>query len=119
MSGFDEGRTNWTDFFPVEEEICKGARQDQEAIMFIDVGGGMGHEGLALKKRHPNLPGRFINQDLPQIVSEQKLDGVESMAHNFFTPQPLKGRRRLKLANKPFTLPHSVALSSQNWQNSR
>ena len=55
----------------------------------------MGHEGLALKKRYPNLPGRFVNQDLPQIVSEQKLDGIESMAHDFFTPQPLKCKYRV------------------------
>ena len=93
MTGFNEGRTSWTDFFPVEEELGKGARQDPQAIMFVDIGGGMGHEGLALKKRYPDLPGRFVNQDLAQIVSDQKLDGIESMAHDFFTPQPLKGKR--------------------------
>ncbi len=65
MSGFDEGRTIWTDFSPVEEQIGRGARHDSEAIVFVDIGGGMGHEGLALKKRYPNLPGRFVNQDLP------------------------------------------------------
>ena len=92
MSVFNEGRTNWTDYFPVEEAIGKGAWQEPEAILFVDIGGGMGHEGLALKNRYPNLPGRFVNQDLPQIVSDQKLDGIESMAHDFFTPQPLKGR---------------------------
>ena len=92
MSAFDEGRTKWTEHFPVEQEIGKGARQDREAIMFVDVGGGMGHEGLALKKRYPNLPGRFVNQDLPHVVSGQRLDGVESMAHDFLNPQPLKGK---------------------------
>ena len=92
MSGFDQGRTSWTDFFPVEEEIGKGTRHDPDAILFVDIGGGMGHEGLALKKRYPNLPGRFVNQDLPHIVSDQQLDGIESMAHDFFTPQPLKGK---------------------------
>ena len=109
MSAFDEGRSNWTDFFPVEEEIGKGARQDPEAIMFVDVGGGMGHEGLALKKRYPDLPGRFVNQDLPQIVSDQKLDGVESMAHDFFTPQPLQGTCCVTLDRPPFLLPFSFA----------
>ena len=62
--------------------------------MFVDVGGGYGHEAAALKKHYPNLPGRFVVQDLPQIVSEIKLeDGVEAMAHDFFTPQPQKGAR--------------------------
>ena len=92
MSAFDEGGTKWTDYSPVEEEICKGARQDPEAIMFVDVGGGMGHEGLALKKRYPHLPGRFVNQDLPQVVTDQLLEGIESMAHDFLNQQPLKGK---------------------------
>ena len=109
MGAFDEGRSNWTDFFPVEEEIGKGARQDPEAIMFVDIGGGMGHEGLALKKRYPNLPGRFVNQDLPQIVSDLRLDGIECMAHDFFTPQPLKGTCCVKLDRPPFILPFSFA----------
>ena len=109
MSAFDEGRTIWTNFFPVEEQIGKGARQDPEAVMFIDIGGGMGHEGLALKKRFPNLPGRFVNQDLPSIVSDQKLDGIESMAHDFFTPQPLKGTCCVKLARLPSILLRLVA----------
>lgn len=98
MSGFDKGRIVWTDFFPAEEGIGKGARRDPEAIMFVDIGGGMGHEGLALKKRYPNLPGRFVNQDLPQIVSDQKLHGIESIAHDFFTPQPLKDKHRVEFA---------------------
>ena len=92
MSGFDEGRSSWTDFFPVEEEIGKDARQHPEAIMLFEIGGGLGHECLALSKQHLNLPGRFVNQDLPQLVSDQKLDGIESMAHDFFTPQPLKDK---------------------------
>lgn len=92
MSGFDEGRTSWMDFYPVERELAAGARQEQDAIMFVDIGGGMGHEAVALKKRFPHLPGRYVVQDLPQIVEGQKLElGVESLAHDFFTPQPLKG----------------------------
>ena len=92
MSVFNEGRPSWTDYFPVEEEIGKGARQDPEAVLFVDIAGGMGHEGLALKNRYPNLRGRFVNQDLPQIVVDQKLDGIESMAHDILTPQPVKGK---------------------------
>lgn len=84
----------------MEEEIGKGARQDPDAITFVDIGGGMGHEALALKNRYPNLPGRFVNQDLPQIVSGQNLDGVESMAHDFFSPQPLRGKHRVKPATR-------------------
>ncbi len=92
MTGFDEGRGSWMDIFPVKENLGIGARDDQVAIMFVDIGGGMGHEAVALKKKFPDLPGRFVVQDLPQVVSGLNLDaGVETMAHDIFTPQPLQG----------------------------
>ena len=92
MTGFDEGRGSWMDIFPVKENLGIDARDEQAAIMFVDVGGGMGHEAVGLKKRFPDLPGRFVVQDLPHVVSGLNLDAeVESMAHDFFTPQPLQG----------------------------
>ena len=92
MTGFNEGRSNWIDIFPVKENLGTDARDDQAAIMFADIGGGLGHEAVALKNRFPELPGRFVVQDLPQVVSGQKVDAeVEYMAYDFFTPQPLKG----------------------------
>ncbi|MCJ1378681.1 hypothetical protein MMC17_001780 [Xylographa soralifera] len=91
MSGFDEGRANWMDFFPVEEKLCNGARTN--GILFVDVGGGIGHEAIALKMRFPKLPGKFILQDLPQTVKDLHLEGVEAMAHDFFKPQTIKGAR--------------------------
>ena len=93
MSAFDEGRSSWMDFYPVEKELASGIRQDPDAIAFVDVGGGMGHEAVAFRKKYPDLPGRCVVQDLPQVIDGQKLSaGVESMEHDFFTPQPLKGR---------------------------
>ncbi|KAF6224503.1 hypothetical protein HO133_011080 [Letharia lupina] len=73
--------------------------------MFVDIGGGMVHEGLALKTRYPNPPGRFVNQDLPQIVSDQKLHGIESMAHDFFTPQQLKDPSHSKVLINQWLVP--------------
>jgi len=91
MSGFHEGRANWMDFYPVEENLCTGARPD--AVMFVDIGGGMGHEAVALKQRFPKLPGKFILQDLPQTVKGLHLEGVETMAHDFLKTQTIKGAR--------------------------
>lgn len=102
ISGFNEGRGSWTDFYPVEKELAAGAKEDPNAIMFVDIGGGTGLEAITLKKNYPNLPGRCVNQDLPHVVEGQKLEaGVESMAHDFFTPQPLKGKYRRCMA-RPF-----------------
>ncbi|MCJ1405545.1 hypothetical protein MMC11_008773 [Xylographa trunciseda] len=91
MSGFDEGRANWMDFFPVEAKLCDGARTD--GVLFVDVGGGMGHEAIALKKKFPKIPGKFILQDLPQTVKDLHLEGVEAMAHDFMKVQTIKGAR--------------------------
>ena len=93
MTGFNEGRSRWMDIFPVKEQLGTDTGDDQAAIMFVDIGGGMGHEAVALRKRFPELPGRFVVQDLPPVISGQSLDAeVEFMAHDFFTPQPLKGK---------------------------
>ncbi|MCJ1321544.1 hypothetical protein MMC15_006889 [Xylographa vitiligo] len=91
MSGFDEGRANWMDFFPVEEKLGNGAHTD--GILFVDVGGGIGHEAIALKNGFPKLPGKFVLQDLPQTVEDLHLEGVEAMAHDFLKPQTIKGAR--------------------------
>ena len=93
MSGFDEGRASWMDIFPVEQKLSNGV--DNNGILFVDVGGGLGHEALALKKRFPKLPGKLILQDLPQTVQDLQLEGVEVMAHDFLTPQTVKGKETL------------------------
>ncbi|KAI1856443.1 hypothetical protein JX265_011690 [Neoarthrinium moseri] len=38
-----------------------------------------------------NLPGRIIVQDQPHVMT--KLDGIDTMAHDIFTPQPISGGR--------------------------
>ena len=51
----------------------------------------------ALREENPNLPGRFVVQNLAHVVNsydtqEQGL-GFETQAHNFFTSQPIRGAR--------------------------
>ena len=79
------------DFFPVEEKLGNGVREDKDAVLFVDVGGGMGHEVSALRKRFPKLPGRCALQDLPAVVSQVSIEGIEVIAHSFFDRQPLEG----------------------------
>lgn len=70
----------------------KGTNLDNEVFM-VDIGGGQGHDlkGLSDKYVDKGLPGRLILQDL---VTDARKDGnaiFESMVHNFFEPQPVKG----------------------------
>lgn len=93
MTGQRDGRAYWLDFFPFEEQIAKDFKEGDGAVMFVDVGGARGHETEAIKKKFPTLPGRFVLQDLPDTVKQAlPVPGMEAVAHDFFTPQPIKGR---------------------------
>lgn len=64
-----------------------------EDVLMVDVGGGRGEILGALRKARPELKGRLIVQDLPgEIEGHQPAEGVESMVHDFFTPQPIQGQ---------------------------
>ena len=80
------------DKFPFKGNFGIDTIDGRATILFVDIGGGMGQTGVAVKKRLPDLPRRFVVQDLPQIVSKQNLDAeIRSTTSDFFTPQPLEG----------------------------
>ena len=88
-----DGRTNWLDFFPFEERVAKDFIGVDNAVMLVDVGGACGHEIEAIKKRHPTLPGRFVLQDLADTIKHAlPVPGMDAIAHDFLTAQPIKGR---------------------------
>ena len=89
-----QGQPTWLDVYPIERET-KG--WSQEAPVFVDVGGNLGHQCAALKSKYPNLPGQVILQDLPNPISQAlSTPGVENMTHDAFKPQPVKGMLRGK-----------------------
>lgn len=65
--------------------------------LFVDIGGAKGTQCIAFKQRYPDLPGRIILQDVPQVVKEAKanplpgFEGIETVSNDFFTSQPTKG----------------------------
>ena len=79
----------WLNVYP----IADGTRQwDPQNAVFVDVGGGFGHQCHALQAAYPDLPGQIILQDLPQAIAHAlPLPGVKIMTHDFFQPQPIKG----------------------------
>ena len=80
---------SWLSVYPVEEE-AEG--WDSLAPVYVNMGGGIGHQCAQFKERFPHVPGRVILQDLPHSISNAlTTPGVENMAHNFFEPQPIKG----------------------------
>lgn len=90
------GQTNWLDVIDFEALIKIDGTDDDaitpETPVFVDVGGGIGSQCAILKAKLPNLPGRVILQDLPVALQHAlPTEGVEIMAHNFWTEQPVKG----------------------------
>lgn len=77
---------DWFEFYPVEEKLSV---QSSEEILLVDIGGGVGHDLIALKDRFPNLRGKLVLEDLPATVAGASLpDGIEAVGHSFFDPQP-------------------------------
>lgn len=80
---------SWLSVYPVKEETKDW---DPEAPVYVNMGGGIGHQCAQFKERFPDLPGRVILQDLRHSIDEAlPTPGVENMVHNFFDPQPVKG----------------------------
>ncbi len=79
----------WLDVVKFESEFAQGV--SSEEAVFVDVGGGNGAQCAELKKACPNLKGRVILQDTPGMVkTAMSVDGMETMAYDFFTEQPIK-----------------------------
>ncbi|KAI1744721.1 S-adenosyl-L-methionine-dependent methyltransferase [Xylaria scruposa] len=87
----------WFSVFPFEKELGNFTG----AHAFVDVGGGFGHQSLALLKAFPALHGKIVLQDLPQTFEQLpfQLDGIEPKPHDFFEAQPIKGARFYYLRN--------------------
>ena len=67
-------------------------------VLVVDVGGGRGEALEDLRAHRPDLKGRMIFQDLPEVFAgRENIPGVTAMAHDFFTPQPIKGEQPLRV----------------------
>ena len=82
-------------FYPIEENLVECAKTEPDAVFLVDLGGGKGRDLHELHRKHPNLPGQLVLQDLENVIEEAKASGLDEriipMAHDFFTEQPVKG----------------------------
>lgn len=90
MTAQRKNMPTWLDVFPVEKHLCGGIQT--ESVLFVDIGGGPGHQCMALKERYPQIERRIILQDTEAVIREAlSIPGVEPMVHDFWTEQPIKG----------------------------
>lgn len=89
-----EGRPVFFDALDFEDRFAQGTTDS--TVLFVDIGGSTGPQSIALRERYPNLPGRVIIQDRPEVVQQakQKLDSssnIDVEVYDIFTPQTIKG----------------------------
>lgn len=98
MSAYHQGRPSWMDvgFYPVQS-LVEGTGIGDDDVLIVDMGGSMGHDLSEFRRKWPDVPGRLVLQDLPEVIEQAKTVGLHSsiqpMAHDFFTEQPVKGAR--------------------------
>jgi demethylsterigmatocystin 6-O-methyltransferase len=82
---------NWLDVVPFDDTLQSKAFGNRP--VFVDIGGSIGHQCARLISRYPKLSGRIILQDLPETIrNAPPINGVKAMVHDFFKPQPIKGK---------------------------
>ena len=90
MSVQRTGQKSWLDVFPLAN-LCS-CKDNLEAPLFVDIGGGTGHQCLALQARLPNERRRLIVQDLPAVLAQsESVSGIEQVPFDFWTEEPVGG----------------------------
>ncbi|KAE9374834.1 S-adenosyl-L-methionine-dependent methyltransferase [Stipitochalara longipes BDJ] len=91
MAGRRKRGIRWTEVFD-PKSLLPTSRTEKEHVLLVDVGGNQGHDLKLFQACRGDLPGRLVLLDLPEAVKKlEKLDGIEVMAYDFFTPQLIKG----------------------------
>jgi hypothetical protein len=86
-------RPNWVDWFPVQEKLLQNFSPGQDDLVLVDVAGGRGHEVSAFLDKFPELPGRYVLQDLPHVLSDEILvlnPRIEKKEMDFWTEGPVR-----------------------------
>jgi hypothetical protein len=99
MEGVRGNRQHWVDWFPVQDQVLNVASESSDQPLLVDLSGNCGHDIAYFAARFPDAPGRLILEDLPPAIDDiQNLDArIERVKHDFFMPQPIKGKQLLTL----------------------
>jgi demethylsterigmatocystin 6-O-methyltransferase len=108
MAGGRLGMPTWLDAYPCKEKT-EGLKPEQP--LFIDLGGGIGHQAIALWEKLPDLPNKIVLQDIPQTLEHTiKHPGVEVVVQDFFQPQAITGARIYYMHNIIHDYPEDKAI---------
>ncbi|KAI1418395.1 S-adenosyl-L-methionine-dependent methyltransferase [Hypoxylon sp. FL1857] len=100
MTSHRTGVKTWLDRPEVIKEITDAFKKvtagkeggEEKGVLFVDIGGGIGHQCKAFKKRVPDLKGKIVLEDLPEVVANADLEeGIEKIGLDFLNGQPVQG----------------------------
>ncbi|KAH6679190.1 S-adenosyl-L-methionine-dependent methyltransferase [Halenospora varia] len=104
------GMPVWLDIYPYQDK-AQAIKGDVERTFFVDVGGGLGHQSIALRSEVPDLKNKILLQDQPMVLQFAiEHPGVEKMPYDFFTEQPIKGAKIYYLRNIIHDYPNEKAI---------
>lgn len=90
MGGVMANHSGWLEIFP-HDTLIHTAKPD--GPLLVDVGGNIGHDLDGFYQAHLETASRLYLEDLAEVVSLSKCPApVNQIGHNFFTPQPIKGK---------------------------
>ncbi|KAI1358946.1 putative O-methyltransferase [Xylaria arbuscula] len=94
MRGLTAYKLDWTQIYDTKI-LMSDFDPNGEAPLFVDIGGAHGVDIERLLSRCPDLPsGKLVLQDTPEVLALAKVsEKITVQAHDFFTPQPVKGAR--------------------------
>lgn len=97
----DHQRQSWLDYCDIHQELIDGFDKAIGDALFVDIGGSFGMVVQAFKRKFPTANGRFIVEDLPDVIDDIKEldDSIEQLKYDFFEPQPIIGARSYYFAN--------------------
>ena len=86
---------DWFNFYPVDDRLVRPWKAEADSSFLVDIGGGVGHDLIKFYHRYPNVPGKLVLQDRPSALESitNLPPAISSMAHDFFTPNPIRGAR--------------------------
>ncbi|KAF2654763.1 S-adenosyl-L-methionine-dependent methyltransferase [Lophiostoma macrostomum CBS 122681] len=101
MKAHRKGRPTFFDALDFEKRFAQDATSS--TVLLVDIGGGTGSQTRTFRQRFPDLPGRVIVQDRPEVIANVKDDlekaNIEAEVYDMFKPQPIKGARVYYLRN--------------------
>ncbi|KAK1533340.1 O-methyltransferase [Colletotrichum paranaense] len=90
-------RARWTSIFPSHTLLDSVSGDDDPGSpLLVDIGGSMGQDLQAFYELHPETASRLYLEDLPSVLADEKtnvLKGINKVAYDFYTPQPIKHAR--------------------------